>query len=302
MALNKETWIAEIQKNLYPANSFYNFAKNDNAFITNKTVHLPQSGAMPTALINPTVPLTAPVKRTDVDLTYDLVNIVSPQMYIDYIEDIEFSYDIRASYIEDMVMSLNTAVGNFVAVEWSNTPGTNIVRTSGASRNAYHSVQTGTRKKLVLADLQEASRLMDNDNIPMEGRKLLVDGNLYTDLLDIAEFKDSYLLIGNVATDGFVGRVAGFDVIKRSQTVAYSEAAGAKRILGIPTAVTDQLGAIAWHPSFVRKANGGVNMFGMDRMDPAYMQYVISARIRYGATKARTSEAGVVTIVESTGV
>jgi len=296
--LNTELWIKEIEKNLYPTNEFYNFSKNDNAYITGKTVHRPNAGTMPIALVNPAVPLVAPVLRADVDLTYTMANIVSPQMYIDYIQDIEFSYDIMSSYVEDMVNGLNAGVGDYVAYNWANTPGTNILRTSGTSRPAYAPLQTGTRKKLVLADLRAAGRLMDNANVPTEGRKLLVDGNLYSDILEMDEFKDSYILTNAAVSDNFVGRVAGFDVYKRSTVVRYNATAAAKLAVGAPTIATTNLAAIAWHPSFVAKANSAVEMFGMDRKDPSYLQYVISAKVRYGAAKTRTSEIGVVTIVE----
>jgi len=298
MALNVELWVKEITKNLYPTNEFYNFAKNDNAFINGKTVHRPMAGAMPTALINPSFPLIAAVKRTDSDVSYNLVNIVSPQVYVDYTEDIEFSYDILSSYTEDIIAGLNAGVGTYTAYEWANTPGTNIIRTSGAARLGYAANQTGNRKKMVIADLRAAARIMDNANVPQENRKLLVDGNLYSDILEMVEFKDSYILTNAVVSDNFVGRIAGFDVYKRSTVVRYNTGATAKLAVTAATAATTQMAAIAWHPSFVAKANSGVEMFGLDRKDPSYLQYVISAAARYGAAKTRTDEVGVVTIVE----
>jgi len=298
MALNRQQWISEIQPNLYPTNEFYNYAKNHDVYVNNNIVHIPQAGTMPTALINPPVPISGSVKRTDADLTYSLATIVCPAMYVNYIEEVEFSYDIRSSYISDIVNTLNSGVGDYVAYNWANTPGTNVVRTSGSLRTPYGANQTGTRRALTLDNVREAQRTMDYDDVPQEGRKMLVDAGLYSDLLQIDEFDNSYILTGKAVEQGVVGKICGFDVMKRSRTLYYDQTAAAKIGVGVTVSATDNLAAICWHPSFVSRAKTNVKLFGLDRPDPLYMEYVVSANVRYGGAKIRTNEEGVVTIVE----
>ena len=64
------------------------------------------------------------------------------------------------------------------------------------------------------------------------------------------------------------------------------------------TAVTDIAGAIAWHPSFVRRANGAIKTF-LNIDDPAYFGSIFSTAVRFGALIARNDNVGLVQIIET---
>jgi hypothetical protein len=69
--IEKEVWISDIEENLYADNNFMTMiGKNDDSYVDNRTVHLPQSGARPTVKKNITV-LPATIEgRADSILDY----------------------------------------------------------------------------------------------------------------------------------------------------------------------------------------------------------------------------------------
>jgi hypothetical protein len=303
MALNKEIWLQTIEEQLFPNNEFYRNAMNDSAFIENLTVHLPQAGAMPAVVKNRSSFPASASQRTDTELKYFMDEYTTDPMYVTDVESAEFSYDKRMSIMRAMLDTLNTTVADWIAYNWAATLGTNIIETTGVSRNAYHPNQTSTRLKLTFADILRASSILNAQNVPMENRKMLVDAYLYQDLLAMSEFKDVYTLQSGILTNGSIGRVGGFDVFMRSRGIAYEP--GPTAVALDPTEVittNTNLGILCWHPNFVRfalgsRVNSGIKIFSQGE-NPLYYADVFSALVRTGSSKARTSETGIVSIIE----
>jgi len=301
--LNTEIWVNSIEEVLFPVNEFYRNAINDTAFVENKTIHLPQAGTIPAVTKNRSSFPASVSQRTDTELTYSMDEYTTDPMFVKDVESAEFSYDKRMSIMKAMVNTLNTEVADWIAYAWAPTLSTNVIETTGASRNAYHPSQTSTRLKLTYADILKASAKLNAQNVPIEGRKMLIDAYLYQDLLTMAEFKDVYTLQSGILTNGSIGRVGGFDVFMRSRALAYDEGS-ASLVLNPTEAVTTDtnLGILCWHPDFVRfamgsRTNGGIQIFD-GGVRPEYYATVFSALVRAGASKARTSQIGVVAIKE----
>ena len=69
---------------------------------------------------------------------------------------------------------------------------------------------------------------------------------------------------------------------------------------GVPStpASTDNLGALAYHPSFVAKAMGNTEVM-INEGVAEYYGSIVSAFQLFGASKMRTSQVGVVAIVQA---
>lgn len=307
MALQTEIWATDIAENIYPSNSFLNQSIDDSPFMKNKKVHLPQSGSAPSVEVNRTDLPAAITKRADTDLEYNVDEYTTSPVLIEHTEEIEVSYPMRQSILFDHVEQIRTKVAENMLIKWAATGGSNanIVRTTGTGRSPLGAGQTSNRKALTLDDMISVRRIFTGMDIPEDGRILVIDGNLYSDLLKITEFKTLEQLGSKVISDGAIGRIMGFDVFIRSSVLRYdNESTPVVKAYGSANAATDNLGALAFHKNFVRSAygngeNGGVLIFDQQKA-PQYYGDIFSALVRAGGQKRYTNERGVVSIVEAT--
>ena len=72
MALNKQVWLQTIQENFFPDDSFAVKSIDDSAFISNKTVHVPNAGSPSRVVINRSQKPASVTSRNDNDLSYDI--------------------------------------------------------------------------------------------------------------------------------------------------------------------------------------------------------------------------------------
>lgn len=294
--IQKELWANKVSEFLFPDNAFYKNAINDSAFIEGHAVHIPQAGALTKATKNRSSLPASIGKRDDSDLVYLINEFSADPIVVTNIEEVEASYDKLASVTSQLGKSLYSSLGDWVAYEWSTNA--NIVETTGDDRAVYLSTQTGTRKELTYNDILKAMRILNIQNVPMENRKMLIDGYMYEDLLKLPEFKSSNEIMTNVLTAGSIGKIAGADVFLRTPSIIYTTA-GVKKLPDATADVSDNLGLLIWHPDFVRVAQGNVVVFGKDN-DPEYYGSIVSALVRFGATKGYTlNDMGVVNIIEA---
>lgn len=301
MPIQTEVWVRDIAANLFPANSFCVQGINDSAFVDNKKVHLPQTGAKPKVVRNRTVFPIVGASRADTVVDYQIDEYSSDTTIIRDIEEIETSYAKRQNVLAEHKESLMTQIANWMAFHWSPTEADALVRTTGGSRDSFIAGSTGQRKKILLDDILAAKRTMDSMDIPTEGRKMLLPSEMYNDLLEIDKVLSADFNQTGKLPDGVVNRLFGFDIMIRSSVVSYSNAAAP--VLRAPDAAaltTANAAALAWHPRFVRYAKGGVKVFShLD--DPDYQGSTFNAQARAGGRKRYTDGRGVVAIVEAAG-
>ena len=298
MGISKEIWSRDIADKLFPNNSFTAAAINDAAFVDNYKVHLPQAGTNPTVERNRTVLPATISQRTDTTVEYELSEFTSDPTLITDLDAIEVSYDKRQSVLRAHIEQLNKEMTDWISYWWGPTQAANIVRTSGASRAAFVSGATGNRKKVALADILNAKRKLDNMDVPMDGRVLVVPGEMYNDLLEISNVLSAEFNQTGRLPDGVVNRIFGFDIFIRSSLVSYTNAGTpARRLPGAVALTSANASILAYHRDFVRRALGGVKVYA-DEDKPAYYGSIFSAMARAGAAKAYTDETGVVAIVE----
>lgn len=304
MALQTEVWVDDIQKVLFQQNPFLNFAKDHSMFISNKTVHIPQAGAAPGVTKNRSLFPGTISQRTDTDLTYDMMNFTGDPTHLTNLDELQINYNKRQSIMDSYYEKLGAVVGNTILYQWAPSGSTRIVVTSGAASalSLPHSTATGTRKAITLLDISKAKAKLDNDNVPADGRILLMPADMYNnELLAISDIKQFYSYNAEVLKTGIAGYIYGFAVMIRPQVFVYDVSNVIKAIDDegeiITPAVDDNNAALAYHPKYVSRALGTIKpYFSPDR--PEYYGGIFSAEVNMGASKMRSDQKGVVAIVQ----
>lgn len=299
--LVRTVYSADLQKNLYPDDAFYKNSKVDSGVDINaKTVTVPNAGARPEVIKNPvTLPVPARV-REDAVVTYDVDQYVTP---IDVVTDVNMAvltYDKRKAIMEDHINTLNQRIADELQILWAPTLAANIIRTTGtANTGTKIGAMSGNRKEILEADLIKICTYLDLMNVPDDGRRCLL---VYTE--QIAELKalpsikdfDKSGIVGQFQT-GAIGRIQNMNVYKRSVPLVYSSAP-AKKAYGSAIISTDNLAILAWHPDFVRRAEGVAKAY-YTKDAPGYQGDIFNTAVRGGGTISYLTQLGVVALVQA---
>ena len=289
----------DLQENLFPKNEFYKQSKVDgNIGAKFGTVEVPQAGATPGVTVNPSsFPLT-PAQRTDDVKVYTVDNYATDPIHIEDVNEAVTNYSKRMDILKDHTRTLNTRIAEEMAFAWSPTLLAQKNFTTGtADATALAPGATGTRNALTREDLSDLAIKFDIDDVASDSRNILVDARLYAQLLKIDSFINFDYTNRKPTVDGQVGELFGMKVFKRS-SATYYDAAGVKKAVGAATAVTDNLGILAWSNDFVRRAEGAVKVYA-DMNNPLYLGSIFNAAVRAGGTAGRTDEKGVYALIQA---
>lgn len=315
--LLKQAFSTDLVKLLFPSNAFYMSAKDDSAFVNDDKVNLPQSGTAPGVVKNRSSFPASASQRTDQATQYDLDEFSSNPTHLQHSEELVVNYAKRASIVEDHANAINEAIAESFMYNWARggdsenswTKKPEMVRTSGtASRNAFvkqigETAVTGTRKRIVKADLQKVNTILNRQNVAVSGRFGLITADMLEDFFLIEEFANSDYnktkpyAEGQPETFTFMG----ITWYVRSDANVFSGAATpVLKEKSANTTAADNNGALIWHRDFVRKAKGGVKFF-LDQDDPQMYGDVMSSLVRAGSIGARQDGKGIVNLVEAAG-
>jgi len=290
MALNTQIWLPDFQKNLYPSNTFYAGTKNDSAYVTGRSVIIPNYLDEVTTFEMTTSTGTYPRTLTELshtEKTYSMFQPAVDPIFVDPVENEEFAYRKIDEIVIQMQEKLMSDVGFRIAWEWTlpNTVTNSFIETTGATTRANR-FGTASVKRISFQDLLNLQTMLNNQNVPAEGRRLLVDAYGMQDIQTLALSYNLNSLSEKAFAEGAVMRIAGFDVFVRSEMPSFT-VADAKKAIGAANAVGDLSCAIAYHPGFVRYAvgtqdNAGLKLF-IGQNDPTIYGYAVSAYTRVGA-------------------
>lgn len=303
MAIQKQIWVKDVSEKLFPANTFMMEAINDDAFVDNKTVNLNEAGAEPNVEENRSSFPASASSRTDTSPNYDLIEFTSDPTLIRDIEEIEVNYQKRQSVLRQHIEALNKKIANRLLYQWSATQAANIIRTTGADRAAQVVGATGVRKMCKVEDMVDVNALMDDMDIPEDGRVVCMPSFMYNDLVR-TEWKTLLSLqsTGKARIEGGqLTSLLGFKIYKRGKkNIASYTNAGTPvpRLPGAGALTTANAGAIFWHPDFVRRAKGEVKVYA-DIDKPEYYGSIFSTMARANGRKRYSDETGVVALVET---
>lgn len=298
MAVQKEIWQRDIIEGLFADDSFLSRAVNDDMYVNEgKRVHIPNAGSPSGVVLNrDSYPATAYV-RNDQDIDYVLDELTTDPVRIPYADMVELSYDKRNSVISQDRKELIFQAAEAMLKNWCPAAGKRVL-TTGKAVSAWTPSATGLRKSISTKDVSNLQKLMNTDNVPIDGRVLLLDADMYQQLLDgMTETQAIGFFQAADIKRGVMGMLYGFEVMMRS-TVYRFAADGTLKALGDAGAATDNAGALAWQRDCVSRALGEVVMF--DSTDnPLYYGDIYSFLVRVGGVIRRYDKKGVYAIVSS---
>jgi hypothetical protein len=266
---------------------------------------LAQAGALPTVQKNRVyngAPATAGL-RLDTDADYEIDEFTTDPITVPNIETVEVNYNKRQSVLMGHTKALNLSIANWMQYAWSPTNAANIIRTTGTASPAQVIGATGNRKGLSVEDFLKLKSLFDDMDVDDTNRQALVPSFMLNEF--IANNKQLLLNLNvqgdAIFTNGNLQNIFGFHIITRGKKniLTFDNAANpVRRTPGAAALGNANAGLLAWHPDYVRRAKGAVQVFS-DLQNPLYYGDVFSALARAGGKKWYDDQTGVAAIVES---
>lgn len=297
MGIDAEVWSNVIIENLFKDQTFLNLAYNADGFVLGgAVVHIPNAGAKPTVVKNRnTFPATA-VRRTDTDVTYALDTYTTDPTHITQREQETIEYDKISNILNEHIGTLNEVIGDAMLEKWSPTAAGNIIRTTGGAVAAHLDSATGNRKKLLKEDIKKLRKLMNKNNIPKQGRYLMLDSDLMDQLQDDADLIKRDVGAELDMKNGVIMRLYGFELLERATAGRYSNASTPVPIAyDAAGSAAHNAAGIAWQTQSVERAIGTTTMF-QDPSNPLYYGDIYSALVTMGGRIRRS--AGVFALVQ----
>jgi hypothetical protein len=300
MAIQKEVWINTIREGLFADNSFLTKAINASMFVdAGKTVHVPNAGSPSNVTKNRTTFPATVTTRTDVDLTFDLDEYTTDPIRIPHAETVELSYDKRESVIRTDRNKLREVIASSFLARWSPSSAGNIIPTTGDPVVAHSPAATGNRRAFVVDDVEAAMVRFNEDDVPQEGRYLLLDARMHWQLIKSMTKEEAMAFHAELdKKNGVIGKLFSFNVMLRSKALRYT-GTGTPKDWGTGGAATDRAGALAWHQDSVCAAIGEIEMFESEG-DPLYYSDIYSFLVRAGGRPTRADVKGLLAIVQDT--
>lgn len=308
MALIKEIWVSDVEEALNRNAEFLPYSVDHSAYVAFGTVHIPQSGANPTVNVNPSsFPLTI-TQRTDTDRTYSLNQYALDPTLITNIDELQVSYDKRQSVLGQQISTLTQSIGDIVATSWAASGNANIILTTGAAGTSLPPSGTGTRKAVTLQDIISLAVKLDKDNVPRQGRKLLMQTDMFFELMAISDvlrasyngFQNSQ---PNVLQTGTVAMLYGFEIMTRPVVAVFTKTGTTAKAVGAAAAADDRLACIAFHSSTVSRALGSMTPMydagSNGNGKPEYLGSIFNMEVMLGSAILRADQKGVASLVQT---
>jgi len=307
MAIQTEMWVRQIQETLLPESDFVNKSMNHSEFIKNLTVHVPQAGTAPTVVKNRASLPSTIEQRTDTDRTYDLNEYSTDTFIVRALDELQVSYDKRASLLRDHVTQINKRIGDETANTWAGaglvSASGQIVETTGTdTANIAPPTGTGNRKAVKIDDLASAAAKLDNDDVMQQDRWCLMPATMYHNMLieNKAELLSAEFMNQGNLPEAVVRNLWGFNIMVRSNVTVYdNNTTPVLRAVGFTPATDDNFGAICWQSDQVANALGATRVFAQENAPEFYADVLMSAIAMHGSIALRTDGRGIVTIVQS---
>ncbi len=300
MALNVQVWQHTLVEGFYPNDSFAAKSVDDSSYVNAKIVHVPNAGAAPNVEVNRST-LPADVKeRKDFDLEYQIDELTTDPVRISNADSMELSYDKRNSVLAQCKMEIQRVACQNLLYKWAEgVKSGNVIVTTGEERTAHTSdTATGKRLAITKTDVLKVRKAMSKDNIPQEGRYMLLDSEMYSDLLaDLTESDRIGFFASANAQEGILGKLYGINIMERSEVLRLK--ADKTLLKWHETAVAGELAAgLAWHTQSVSRAMGDVKMFE-NYNNPQFYSDIYSFLLRTGGAVRRYDKKGIYLIAEA---
>lgn len=301
MALNISIWQKTLVENFYPDNSFASKSVDDSVFVSAHKVIIPNAGKPSTVVKNRQTKPATVSGRADNDIEYVIDELTTDPIYIPNIDKVELSYDKRNSIISnDRAQLQNEAHLNLLDRWGKGVKSANVLLTTGTKERDAHTSETATgkRKCITKEDLLKIMTCMDADNVPEEGRYLLLDAYMYADLLADLSESDKWMFQNSANMQkGVLGNLYGLNIMKRSKVLRVKND---KTLLSwSEDAVAGELAAgLAWHEKSVSRALGEIKIYDSIN-NPLYYGDIYSFLLRTGGSVRRYDNKGIYLLAEA---
>ena len=301
MALNISIWQKTLVENFYPDNSFASKSVDDSVFMSAHKVIIPNAGKPSTVVKNRQTKPATVSGRADNDIEYVIDELTTDPIYIPDIDKVELSYDKRNSIISnDRAQLQNEAHLNLLDRWGKGVKSANVLLTTGTKERDAHTSETATgkRKCITKEDLLKIMTCMDADNVPEEGRYLLLDAYMYADLLADLSESDKWMFQNSANMQkGVLGNLYGLNIMKRSKVLRVKND---KTLLSwSEDAVAGELAAgLAWHEKSVSRALGEIKIYDSIN-NPLYYGDIYSFLLRTGGAVRRYDNKGIYLLAEA---
>ena len=296
MALQIQIWVKSIIEGLFADNTFAARSVDHSEFVNGKKVHVPNAGEGPGVVKNRSSFPASVQQRNDADLEYDIDEYTVDPVRISNAEQVELSYNKRESVVRSSRRKLAEKIYADLVYKWIPS-GVQVVKTVGKAVEATLDSATGNRKAMTKATVNAVRLLFDKWDIPEAGRCMLLDAEMYNQLLnDLTDAERNSFLSCADPKKGVIGEYDSFMFYKRSK-VAKATNVGALKEWSAAAAATDCAAGIAWQEECVSRALGETVAYD-DQGNPLYYGDILSFLQRAGGSYVRSDKKGVVLIVQ----
>ncbi len=132
--LNKEIWLDQLLKGLYPATSFLNYVRDFSNLVDNEKIHLAEAGVDPAVLVNNTVYPIPVSLRIDEPIEIELKKFETENTLVRRPDYIQYSYDQLEGVLYSHRMALRTKTAAVAAHAYApvqDTDFTPVIQASG---------------------------------------------------------------------------------------------------------------------------------------------------------------------------
>lgn len=299
--LFRTAWLRQIAEDIFKDNEFLNYALNWDEFVQAgiQTVVVGQSGGASSVTRNRTVFPATVSERSDSDISYDMTDYTTDPRRIRALLQKQYSYDYRGSVIRQDTAKLKEYIAEDILYSWRPEVAKRILKTTGGAVLAsVNSTATGNRKATKLMDFVRVDKALNDDNIPVSGRKGLISPQMKMDLLSDPDVKGTNIFQQLTDyKDGQIAKIMNFDIQVRSTVHTYNGTGTTVKLPDATAATTDCDGAIFWHPLFVGRSVGNMEVF-FNAGQAAHYGDLISMQAQAGGKKYYADGRGVIGLVQ----
>lgn len=241
------------------------------------------------------LPLTA--KRSKEEITeYPIDVLASKLTIIRFDEDIVFAYEKRKLVQKKHMGKIATHQSQKLMHNWSPTNADWYVRTTGADKPSDTPNGSGTRKSVTRDDIVNQLTLLDNADIPEDGRQLVYPTSFKSDILKIDDFIHADKSSKDTIKSGAVGELFGAEV-HFSKTSTYTNGAtpGLQDIATYTS--TSNWAGLAFHPDFVCYVEDILQVF-MQLKRGEYLGSLFNIARRFGGAPVYKDRRGISALIQ----
>jgi hypothetical protein len=293
MSVFNEIFSKEVEKKMYDSNAYLSHMKNMTDFLQGRTVHIPNYTHDSSAQIevNGSTYGFDATQTTETDLTFNIDSYRVLPFQVTNFDELSTNYNKFQIVTEHAIADLTDVVSKTILNKLSSdVDASRKVLTSGAT-GVLNSADSSTGvATLSYKDILTIGQKMNEDNLPQDGRYILLDATMYNELLQDDAIRNANDFGQATLPTGVVKTVGGINIMLKNE-IATADLAGDVIPVGQAPIGTDLRVAYAWHSTVIMTAKSGTQVY-TDTQNPFKFGSVVSSEIFMGCVNPRTDNKG----------